>query len=423
MSSADRAAAAVRQANARDCLLRLREARSPLTVADIATETGLSRPTVDAVLQDLISSGCVHPTSPAEPCTPGRPARRFRFDPTTTLVAGVDVGARRIECTVSDAAGQVVARNRIGYQPSIRSDRLEVIAASVREAIALARLNHTGRHPDDHQADHRADQEADHEDRRADDHGRHDDHQLPQLAAVGVAVPGILDHQERIIRSLATPDLEGVDVRRELAERLGCPVSIENDIKLAAYAEQHLGCRVDNLVFLQLGHRVSLAVIVEGRILQGSHRQAGELGSQRGMRWTRNSEYGELRWSTGDEAEELFARASSGDQQAIDEIDDFCAEIAPRIASLLLAIDPELVVVGGGLSRAGDALLDPLRQHVHRLLMTDQKPEFRCATLTHGAAITGALGRAFDDNSAEVYGIPAVPPPWRHWPSRDETTP
>jgi predicted NBD/HSP70 family sugar kinase len=397
MSSADRAAAAVRQANARACLLSLREAESPLTVGEIAARTGLSRPTVDAVLQDLIGFSVVQRSSPADACTPGRPARRFGFDPSATLVAGVDVGARTIRCTLSDTAGHIVARNQVAYQPSMRPDRLEVLAASVEAAIALARPNHG---------------------RNSGAAGRI----VSRPAAIGVAIPGILDRRGRVTRSLAAPDLEGVDVGARLLSRLGCPVSVENDIKLAAYAEQHVGNGADNQVFLQIGHRISLAVIVEGRILQGSHRQAGELGSHRGMRWTKTSEYGELRWSTGVEAEELFSRAATGDQRAVTEIDAFCAEIAPRIAQLLLAIDPEVVVVGGGLSRAGTILIEPLQRHVHRLLMTAEKPDFRRAGLAHGATAIGALGRAFDDNSTEIFGIPAVPPPWRHWPSASETT-
>src|SRR5699024_754179 len=141
-------------------------------------------------------------------------------------------------------------------------------------------------------------------------------------SAVGVAVPGILDPAGRVSRSLAVPALEGIDIAGTLAERLGCPVEVENDIKLAALAEHHLVPGAEGTVLLQLGHRVSGAVIIDGAIRQGAHRLAGELGSQRGMRWTDSSVRGRLTWSTGDDAQELLERAAAGDLDAVQEIEE-----------------------------------------------------------------------------------------------------
>src|SRR5699024_9146146 len=143
-----------------------------------------------------------------------------------------------------------------------------------------------------------------------------------------------------------------------------------NDIKLAALAEHHLGDDAESILFVQLGHRISVASILGGTILQGAHRLAGELGSQRGMRWTDASTRGRLQWSTGEEARPLLERAAQGEVAAQREIEEFCAQIAPRLATVLLTLDPERVVVGGGLSRAGETLLEPLRRALGDLLMT-----------------------------------------------------
>jgi predicted NBD/HSP70 family sugar kinase len=204
---------------------------------------------------------------------------------------------------------------------------------------------------------------------------------------------------------------------------LGCAVSIENDIKLAAFAEHHLGDTVDSLIFLQIGNRISVSVIVDGKILQGSHRLAGELGTQRGMRWTETSQRGQLQWSTGAEAEKLFERAASGESEAQQEISLFCAEIAPKITSLLLAIDPERVIVGGGLSRAGETLLDPLRRHIHHLLTSEEKPELSLAQLTSDGAVTGALGHTFEHSSTQIFGIGGVPAPWARLRTESKPSP
>lgn len=357
---------AVRQANARECVLVLREAGTALTVGELASATDLSRPTVDAVLSDLLGTGAVAPAPAEASGAAGRPARRFAFAPGVASVAALDVGARTVRCRVTDAAGRTLAQSAV---PTDAADPLGALERAVRE---------TG-HP---------------------------------VRALGIAAPGILGADGRIAQSLAAPGLVGLDLAGELGDRLGCAVRVENDIKLAALAEHHLGEPAESILFVQLGHRISVASILGGRILQGAHRLAGELGSQRGMRWTDSSTRGLLHWSTGEEAKPLLDRAAQGDASARREIAEFCAQIAPRLATVLLTLDPERVVVGGGLSRAGETLLEPLRRALGDLLMTGHAPEVVGARLTTDGALVGALGLAFAHGSAQLVGVPDVPAPW-----------
>ncbi|GAA1490812.1 ROK family protein [Brachybacterium sacelli] len=362
---------AVRQGNARDCVLALREATSALTIGEIAARTTLSRPTVENVLHDLLAVGTIFRAPLAEDRSgrPGRPARRFALDPSAATVAALDLGERTVSCLVTDALGDVLTRSTVGVEAG---DHLTAIEQA---------LGRTGHRPD----------------------------------VIGLAVPGILAADGRLARSLALEDLVGRDLAADVARRLDCPAVVENDIKLAALAERHLGPPADSIAYLQIGHRLSVALIVDGVILQGSHRLAGELGSQRGMRWTSTSYRGRLTWSTGDEAKPLLERAAAGEDAARDEIEEFCAEIAPRLATVLLTVDPELVVVGGGLSREGETLLAPLRSSLHHLLMTPEKPQVVAARLRRDGSLVGALGRAFEHGSGHVAGVPGVPAPWQRF--------
>lgn len=360
---------AVRDSNRRACLLALREAGAPLTLTELASRTGLSRPTVDSVLRDLSATGLiahVSPTDPGLPSQPGRPARRFALEPSAVTVAALDIGARSVRSLVADGAGRTLTRATV---PAEDGTCLEAMVRAVRTGGAAP-------------------------------------------GAVGVAVPGILGADGTITQSLVRPDLVGLDLAAELEQRLGCPVVADNDVKLAALAELHLGPPADDIAYLQIGHRISVALIVGGTILQGSHRLAGELGIQRGMRWTSTSQRGRLIWSSGDEARPLLERAATGDPAAQREIAEFCAEIAPRLATVLLTVDPELVVVGGGLSRAGRTLLDPLRRSLHELFMTTQVPDVIAARLTTDGSLVGALGRAFAHASEPLFAVPSMPPPW-----------
>ena len=354
----------------------LREAAEALTLSELAAATGLSRPTVEAVLEELRASGIVAPASAANSGGAGRPGaplrlRRLRGDDRRARHRRPHRALPALRCGRPGAGPLHGARNGAGPPGPAR------LAPSPRPALTPGIT--------------------------------------PTPRTVGVAVPGILGPDGRIAQSLAVPALDGLELGAALSDRLDCPVTVENDIKLAALAEHHLAPPSHSIVLLQLGHRIPVAVVVGGEILQGAHRLAGELGSQRGMRWTDSSVRGRLTWSTGDDGRQLLERAAGGDAAAQAEIEDFCAQIAPRLATVLLAIDPERVVVGGGLSRAGETLLAPLRRAVGRLLMTEHAPELVPAHLTTDGALVGALGLGFAHSSSQIAGVPDVPAPWHRF--------
>src|SRR5699024_11721034 len=130
--------------------------------------------------------------------------------PTAASVAALDVGTRTVRCVVADAAGRMLA---LAEAPMQGPDPIAPLVQAVRG---------TGLAP----------------------------------AAVGVAVPGILDPAGRVSRSLAVPALQRIDIAGTLAERLGCPVDAENGIKLAALADLQLRTGAEGGVLRQHGTRV-----------------------------------------------------------------------------------------------------------------------------------------------------------------------
>lgn len=373
--------AAVRQANAAACLMTLRDATGPLTVTKVGQLTGLSRPTVEAVLADLGELGAAGPVllhdSPVR--GPGRPARAFRFVGENALVLGIDTGPHTLTIIAADPSGRVLAESTRSLPGRLsRRQRIDALVGGVRLLLQS-----------------------------------HDLADRP-IKAAQLAVPGILDDHDRIRQSLVVPEWVDVDLRGILERRWDCPVGLENDIKLGALAEHHGGAGqgAQIMAYLQIGHRVSLALVFAGAIHQGSHRLAGELGTLRGMRWTTSSRRGQLTWQTGRTARSVFTRASAGHAEAAAEIDSFCAEIAPKIATIVLTIDPDLVVVGGGLSRSGAAFLDPLSRHVHQLLTTDQRPPLAASDLGSRGPVIGALGAAFTRFADHIAVIRGTTPPW-----------
>jgi predicted NBD/HSP70 family sugar kinase len=200
-----------------------------------------------------------------------------------------------------------------------------------------------------------------------------------------------------------------------VSQDLGRPVAVDNDIKLAALAEQRGGAGrgYSDVVYLQIGHRLSVSIVLSGVIRQGRHRLAGELGAQRGMRWTRNAQRGQLVWRSHPSSAAVLTAAAAGDADAQAEIDDFCEQIAGRIATVLLVVDPEVVVVRGGLAHESDALLRPLEAAVEKELVFPERPPFVASALGHEAVVLGAVGNAFDQLSSRIYGVHDYPSPWR----------
>src|SRR5690606_11812258 len=260
-------------------LMALRDTPSGWTIRQLATHTGLSRPTVEAVLRDLTTTSPVLDDHGSHASGAGRPARRFSFDASAGCVAGIDAGPHIARLILTDLAGTVLARNETETDGINGTARIKLLGDFL---IATCRTVGAG-----------------------------------PLRGVGLSVPGIVDTDGRISHSIATPSWVVLDIASTLADRTGCPVVLDNDVKAAALAEHRLrDPQPDHMLFLQLGNRVSLALVVGGQVLQGCHRIAGELGTRRGMRWTRTSHRGQLRWQSAATAAEVFAGAAHGDPAA-----------------------------------------------------------------------------------------------------------
>src|SRR5262245_28754290 len=198
MDAARKAAQAERSANQVACLKFLPESDEAQTVGAISAETGLSRPTVHAVLDDLLELGLVVSTGPSS-AGPGRPARAFRFAREAGLVAGVDLGPRGSRAVICDLSGR-----RMGYAelPPDRRSGTAVLQRAVHAAAEAGSVD------------------------------------LRRLRAAGVALPGVIEADGTLRASLTLPELVGLPIAELVSKDLGCPVAVDNDIKLAALAEQ-----------------------------------------------------------------------------------------------------------------------------------------------------------------------------------------
>lgn len=262
---------------------------------------------------------------------------------------GIDLGGSSLRVAVAGPDGAIVERRLSPVDPGVGPERiLDAIVEEGRAALAAC--------------------------------GR------AQPAAVGVSTPGIVDPAAGIV--LAARNLRGwtnVPVRAALEAGFGAPVAVENDVNLAALGEQRWGAgrAHDPLVFLAIGTGVGAGIIVNARLHRGAHLAAGEVNRiPSGMLDAHGREVGVEDVAGGPAivrraaergvrlpdgpltAEAVFALAGQGDARAVAAVDDAARALARAAAALIATVDPAIIVVGGGLSLQGEALLAPVRQQI-----------------------------------------------------------
>jgi predicted NBD/HSP70 family sugar kinase len=360
-----------------ECAVTLRD-RGPMTIAQLAKAVGRSRPTVDASLTALAASGLVTVAdeSVGGGRDAGRPAKLFSFEGSHDLVAGIDVGGHQVRLIMMDVSGAVVATDEASIDPEqAGAEALDTIFTVLDRS--LERMGPTVR-----------------------------------LRGIGIGVSGIVGADGRIALSYALPAWNAVDVAGRLGSRYGCPVALENDARMASMAEHHVGVSrlAENVVYVQIGHRISTSLIIDGRVHRGRHHASGEAGYLL-FDSIATDDASNIVWSTADSAEELVTRSLMGDEAATSELRTFIDSLAPGIAALSLVVDPDLVVIGGGLSQAGTVVIPALQEAVNRSIRVPATPTLVQSQLGSDAVVIGGLIRGHELAAELVFGSADVPAP------------
>jgi glucokinase len=243
-----------------------------------------------------------------------------------------------------------------------------------------------------------------------------------ETAGVGAGVPGIVDRSGRVRVSPNLHILDGQGIGDELRRRTGLDVFVENDANAAALAECWMGAGAGtaDMLLVTLGTGVGGGVVIGGRVWSGHAGYAGEIGHIQvdehgvacgcGGRGHVETFAGVAGW--GRLAQEALASgrpsvlrdaelldpkavataAADGDAVALEVIEEVTRALGIGIAAALLLMNVERVVVGGGVSKAGELLLEPLARHVRKRIFADLfRPDMlRLALLGNDAGVIGA---------------------------------
>lgn len=360
-------------------IVRAMRGQPPATVTELAGRTGLSRPGTDVVVRGLVTDGWVKVVEP-DGSTVGRPARRYRFNADAGHVFGVDVGAHKILVHLANLEGEVLHSRRSPVDPDADpAARLAVVDEALTDCLAEA-----GMTPD-------------------------------QIWAITVGVTGPVDASGRTTLFTPLPGWASVSPAEHLGARFTCPIMVENDCKLAAVAERWQGAAqdADDIVYLLAGMRTGAGLIIDGTLRRGFGGAAGEIGALKAVRWLAAPSHLENFPGTPDDIHQndraawVFERAREGDRDAKGALRRYVKDLAVGAAALVLTLDPQVVVLGGGYSRSADLIIDPLLQELERLCL--RVPEVRASNLGADSVALGALRVALDQIDAQLFtdGMPA----------------
>ncbi|HEV2514264.1 MAG TPA: ROK family transcriptional regulator [Devosia sp.] len=341
------------------------------TIAELARSTKLSRQTTTQVVDDLVASGFVEILQAGPPGGMGRPAQRVVLKTSAGNVLGVDVGAHKILVLVGDLFGNIVSKARRTVTPAdLPADRLSVTNDCITEALARCPGGQ------------------------------------PRITQAGVATVGSVEPDGNVIYCKAIRDWEGQNPARAVSEAFGFPAYGFTDMNMSVLAEHWRGAARDatNVVYLHAGRRLGMALLVGGVPLRGHHSAAGQIGIWRQLSW--KEDYEDLMNPVGG-AEAVFAAAAAGDLGAKARIASFVADMCQGVAPVVVAFDPELLVLGGGISAAGNQIAEPLRTGMQ--VETEFAPNVVCSTLGDEAVALGALREALDRAKSGIFDELAMP--------------
>jgi predicted NBD/HSP70 family sugar kinase len=349
--------------------------RGPCSRAELARASGLSKPTVSLALGNVERAGLVR-IAGQRTGVPGRSARLYEIRPEAGLVLGLDIGHEYVRGAIADLTGEIRTRESVrAHATSVRG--------RVAELVGLADL-------------------------------------LCQNAGVTrsaitqtvIGSPGVYDPRRNSMK--LTGGLRGWDRPAALSglrEAFGPSLVMENDVDAAALAERALGHgrEVDNFAFVHIGTGIGMGLVLGGQLLRGAHGVAGEIAymplsggagadsreaRKRGTLEAAASASGIVRAARRGgmrgpvSARRVFESAANGDERAQAVVAEEQRLVARAICAVITVVDPDLIVLGGGIGRApgfAESVGSQLQQ------IAPVMPGIRVSALGTDAVVDGCL--------------------------------
>lgn len=343
----------------------------PISRAQIAKETLLTPPTVSSIVKELIEDGIVVESELGK-SQGGRKPTLLHINHNEFYVIGVDVGPNSLQCILTNLSGKILNRTESRFGSSISSERfMEVIKNDIQFII-----------------DKSPSQE--------------------KIIGIGVAMHGVVNVEKGV--SLVAPNLglKNIPIKLELEKEFGLLVKVENDARAMALGESWFGNHreVESMLAVNIGSGVGAGLVYHGKLYHGAQDIAGEIGhmtidmngptcecGNKGCLQTFATGSAIAHKASKNTGEEVYELALSGDKIAIDVFEETGKIIGIGLTNIIHIINPELIVIGGGVSKAKEFLMGPLRKAIEERTLTEAAKNTKIVVTTLGddATLLGAV--------------------------------
>jgi predicted NBD/HSP70 family sugar kinase len=352
----------------------------PLSRADLARISGLSKPTVSLALANIERAGLVQ-SAGHRTGVPGPAAILYEVRPEAGYVLGLDIGRQYIRGAIADLAGTIRTRTSIRARAANGHGWVKELVGLSQTLLAGAGLT------------------------------------TSDITQTVIGSPGVYDpRRDSLALAGSLPGWESATVLAKLRAAFGNALMIENDIDVAAVAERAHGHGrdVDSFAFVSVGTGIGMGLVIGGKLHRGAHGAAGEIGylpfseghgadlddaRKRGRfeaaasaaAVVRAAKRAGVRSSTS--AQKVFTAATDGDETARAVVAEEALLVAKAVCAVITVVDPELIVLGGGIGQA-PGFVEAVDEHLRSLAPVP--PEVKVSALGADAVVDGCLAAGLD---------------------------
>lgn len=365
----------------RSAILEIIRRESPIARTTIAQRLGVSLPTVMRIVDSLIDEGFVRAHGKTE-WSGGRRRPLLEFNADGYVVLGVDMGGtEKMYGAVSEIGGNIINEVYIDRQGVSGEECYRLLTKLIDTLLASPGLK-----------------------------GR-------KVRGIGVGAPGITHHRDGIVKWAYALNWKDFPLKNRLAKRYKLPITVDNDVNLAALGEHWFGAgqNIQNMVMIVDGAGIGAGIVIDGTLYRGSREASGEIGHMiPGSEFLGKSfsDFGGLESVASGtamiekaravlksrrgasnlnhlRADDIFESAQRGEKWASSIISEVVDYLAIAVANLSVSFDPELIVLGGGVTNFADMLLGPILHRIEGMIPTP--PKLVASNLGMRATVMGAI--------------------------------
>ncbi len=338
----------------------------PISRAQIAKDTELTPPTVGSIVKELLEQDLVK-ESQLGTSQGGRKPTMLILNTKAFYILGIDVGPEDILFILSDLSGEVI------------DEDTQTITEALKRKSFLALLTNGI-------------------------DGLIEKHPSKDLMGIGVAMHGIVDASEGVAVFAPNLQLRNIPIKQYLEEKYNQNVKVENDAKALALGEAWLKNETPdkNMIAVNIGRGIGAGIVIDGKLYHGEHGIAGEIGhmtidpngkrcscgndgclqtiaagpsiAERANELIRQGQSSLLaEWSLEDLTGEMVHRAAKkGDVLATQVLYEAGQYIGIALTNLIHICNPSKIIIGGGVSKAGDYILEPIRKMIQSKVISQE---------------------------------------------------